>query len=172
MTRLNVPLLYVPGNHDPELRPADTTWTPPRGLIDPPALGPEGCTNLDGRIVEELGLRIAGLGGSIRYKQGPNQYSQGQMSRRALRLGLRIRLKRIRSGRRLDVLVTHSPPFAPAEGEDPAHVGFVAFDRLIERFHPLLAVHGHVHPYGRMLPERQVGSTRVVNVVAARLLEI
>lgn len=172
VTRLNVPLLYVPGNHDPELRPVDTTWSPPHGFIEPPVTGPEGCVNVDGRLVQELGLRIAGLGGSIRYKPGPNQYSQGQMKWRAWKLGVRIRLGQARAGRKLDVFVSHSPPFGLAERDDPAHVGFTAFDRLIRQFHPLLAVHGHVHPYGRVMPERQIGSTRVVNVVAARILEI
>lgn len=172
VTRLNVPLLYVPGNHDPELRPIDTTWTPPPGFIEPPTAGPEGCMNVDGRLVEESGLRVAGLGGSIRYKPGPNQYSQRQMSWRATKLAARIRFQPASGGRKLDVLITHSPPAAAGEGQDPAHAGFVAFDRLIRRFHPLLAVHGHVHPYGRVLPERQIGTTRVVNVVAARLLEI
>lgn len=28
VSSLNVPLVYVPGNHDPSLRPADTTWAP------------------------------------------------------------------------------------------------------------------------------------------------
>lgn len=167
-----MPLLYVPGNHDPELRRADTTWTPPRGLVEPPPPGPEGCLNIDGRVVEERGLRLAGLGGSIRYKTGPNQYSQGQMTRRALRLEMRLRLNRVRAGRKLDVLVTHAPPYELAQTEDPAHVGFMAFLRLIRAFHPLLAVHGHVHPYGRDLPERRIGSTRVINVVATRLLEV
>lgn len=172
VTRLNVPLLYVPGNHDPELRPANMTWTPPGGAIEPAPLGPEGCVNIDGRVVEEGGVRFAGLGGSIRYRAGPNQYSQGQMTRRALKLDVRLRLNRVRAGRKLDVLVTHAPPFGLADAEDAAHVGFVAFLRLVRSFHPLLAVHGHVHPYGRVLPERRVGPTRVVNVVATRLLEL
>lgn len=170
VSRLDVPVLYVPGNHDPNLKPLDTTWTPPRA--EPPITGPEGCDNIDGRVVEFRGWRIAGLGGSLRYKEGPNQYTQGQMSRRALRLELSLRLKRVRNGRKLDILVTHAPPFGTAEAKDAAHVGFVAHLRLIRRFHPLLAVHGHVHPFGRVIPERMIGSTRVVNVVPWRELEV
>ena len=172
VTRLNVPLLYVPGNHDPELRPSDSMWTPSRGELEPPPLGPEGCVNLDGRVVDEQGLRLAGLGGSIRYKAGPNQYSQAQMSFRAMKLDLRLRFKPARQGRKLDVLVTHAPPFGLAGADDSAHVGFVAFVRLIRAFRPLLAVHGHVHPFGRAVPERRLGATRVVNVVAARVLDL
>jgi Icc-related predicted phosphoesterase len=102
--------------------------------------GPAGCENIDGRVVEVRGLRIAGLGGSLRYKAGPNQYSQGQAGRRALRLEVRIRLKRVRNGRKLDILLTHAPPYGLAEAHDSAHVGFVASLRLIQHFQPLLAV--------------------------------
>lgn len=169
-SRLDVPVLYVPGNHDPDLKAPDLTWMPLRSELSMP--GPAGCENIDGRVVEVRGLRIAGLGGSIRYKEGPNQYSQAQTGRRALRLELRIRLKRVRSGRKLDILVTHAPAFGLAEARDDAHVGFVAFLRLIRTFQPLLAVHGHVHPYGRVTPERRLGNTRIVNVVPSRVIEI
>ena len=84
VSRLDVPLLYVPGNHDPSLKPPDMTWMPLRSEL--PVPGPQGCTNIDGRVVEVNGLRVAGLGGSLRYKEGPNQYTQAQMGRRALRL--------------------------------------------------------------------------------------
>lgn len=170
VSRTDVPLFYVPGNHDPDLAPPDTRWTPVR--IEEPVPGPQGCTNIDGRLVEWRGVRIAGLGGSLRYKEGPNQYTQGQMRQRALRLEVRLRLKRAHNGRKLDVLVTHAPPFGLVEAHDPAHIGFVAFLRLIRTFRPLLAVHGHVHPYGHAIPEKRIESTRVVDVVPWRLLEI
>jgi Icc-related predicted phosphoesterase len=169
VSRLDVPLLYVPGNHDPSLKPPDTTWLPLRSEVL--TRGPEGCTDIDGRVAEVEGLRIAGLGGSLRYKEGANQYSQGQMGRRTLRLELAIRLKRVQRGRKLDILVTHAPPYGLADAKDSAHVGFVAFLRLIRNFSPALHVHGHVHPYGRVLPERQIGRTRVINVVPSRVIE-
>ena len=170
VSRLDVPLLYVPGNHDPSVNPPDMTWMPL--ATEMPRPGPEGCENIDGRLVEVSGLRIAGLGGSLRYKQGPNQYTQAQAARRAVKLELRLRLKRVRDGRKLDVLVTHAPPFGMAEAKDSAHVGFVAALRLIQHFQPLLAAHGHVHPYGRTLPERRAGATRVINVVPSRVIDL
>ena len=171
VSRLDVPLLYVPGNHDASLVTPDPAWMPLRAmpLLGP---GPAGCVNIDGRVVEVLGMRIGGLGGSLRYKPGANQYSQGQMSRRALRLELRARFMPVHSGRRLDILVTHAPPFGLAEAGDSAHVGFVAFVRLIRKLHPLLAVHGHIHPFGRTLPERKLDSARVINVVPSRLIDL
>jgi Icc-related predicted phosphoesterase len=172
VSRLDVPVLYVPGNHDPSLKPPDTSWTPLRAAVHLPPPGPQGCTNIDGRVVELRGTRFAGLGGSLRYKAGPNQYSQGQMGRRALKLELRLRLNRVRDGRKLDVLVTHAPPYGVADAKDSTHVGFVAVLRLLQSLHPLVALHGHVHPYGRTLPERRVGVTRVINVVPSRLIDV
>lgn len=170
VSRLDVPLLYVPGNHDPSLSPPEPSWLGTR--LDPAVTGPQGCINIDGRVVEVRGLRVAGLGGSLRYKEGPHQYTQAQMTRRALRLELGLRLKRVRRGRKLDVLVTHAPPYGEAEAKDAAHVGFVAFIRLIRAFRPQLAVHGHVHAYGRTIPERTLASARVVNVVPYRVIEL
>jgi Icc-related predicted phosphoesterase len=170
VSRLDVPLLYVPGNHDPSLKVPDLTWKLSSQLA--PIPGPAGCDNIDGKVVEVRGLRIAGLGGSIRYKAGPNQYSQGQIGRRALKLEFRLRLKRVRNGRKLDILVTHAPPYGLAEAQDAAHIGFVGFLRLIRTFQPLAAVHGHVHPYGRVPLERRIGVTRVINVIPSRVIEI
>jgi uncharacterized protein len=170
VSRTNVPLIYVPGNHDPGLAPADTTWTPLGG--ERPAPGPQGCDNADGRVLDVLGLRIGGLGGSIRYKPGPNQYTQAQMRRRALALEFRVRLNGARRGRKLDVLLTHAPPFGGGPPADPAHVGFVAFGRIIKTLEAGLHVHGHVHLYGRSQPERRVGNTRITNAVPTRLIEV
>ena len=172
VSRLDVPVLYVPGNHDPSLKAPDFSWMPMRSELPEPRRGPAGGIDIDGRAVEVDGLRVAGLGGSLRYKAGPNQYSQAQMRFRALVLELRVRLNRVRDGRKLDILVTHAPPYGLAVANDAAHVGFVAFLRLIRSLQPLLAVHGHVHPYGRSVKEHQVGRTRVVNVVPSRLIEI
>ncbi|HSP10620.1 MAG TPA: metallophosphoesterase [Candidatus Dormibacteraeota bacterium] len=171
VSMLDVPLLYVPGNHDPSLKPADLTWAPLR--VEEPSPGPRGCESIDGRVIEAGTMRIAGLGGCVRYRRGVNQYTQGEMRRRALNLELRIRLKRVPPGRRrLDILVSHAPPFGMASAQDAAHAGFAAFEGLIRTFAPLLAVHGHVHPYGRSQPERTIGSTRILNVVPSRVIEI
>ncbi|MHB8689312.1 MAG: metallophosphoesterase family protein [Candidatus Dormibacteraceae bacterium] len=170
VSSFNVPLLYVPGNHDPSVKRADTTWIALEQQV--PIPGPEGCDNVDGRVMEVRGLRIAGLGGSLRYKPGPNQYTQAQMRWRAINLEFRLRLKRARSGRQLDVLITHAPPFGVGEADDAAHVGFVAFRRIIDGLHPRVLVHGHVHPYGKTRPERRVEGTRIVNAIPSRVLEI
>jgi Icc-related predicted phosphoesterase len=94
------------------------------------------------------------------------------MRRRAIALEVRVRSRRRPRGRRLDILVTHSPPFGLAAAQDAAHAGFFAFARLIRDLQPALAVHGHVHPYGRRQPDRSIGQTPVVNAVPAKLIEV
>ncbi len=179
LTMTNTPLLFVPGNHDPDLRPRHDEFRPEdftspmwfqRWHEEPP--GPAGCHNLDGRVLDQHGLRVAGLGGSIRYKPGPNQYTQRQMHLRALRLEARCKYRRLRDGRNLDVLITHAPPLGVGDGDDHSHRGFAAFHRLVAQLSPRYVIHGHVHPYGRVVPTMRMDGTQVMNVVGHRLLEI
>lgn len=145
------PLLFVRGNHDPPRRQGDY----------PPA------AEIDGRIVEERGLWIAGLEGSIRYSDGPHQYTERQMLVKVLGLRLRLAL------RSLDILITHGPPAGVNEGSDPPHRGMKAVRRAVEWMQPRLLLHGHVHPYGREIPrEAELGRTRVINVVGHRVIEL
>ena len=102
VSRTDVPLLYVPGNHDPELKLGDSTFEGLSAKFD--GSGPAGCINVDGRIEAAAGVWIAGLGGSIRYNEGPNKYTQREMRWRARKLEWRARLRR----RRIDILLT--PP--------------------------------------------------------------
>ncbi len=170
VSRLDVPLVYVPGNHDPELRSPDPTWAPLHP--DAPRPGPQGSDNADGRVVAAAGLRIAGLGGSMRYKNGPNQYTDAEMRWRALSLEVRIKLNPARGHRKVDVLLTHAPPLGWGSKHDLAHRGFAAFPRLLKALAPNMLIHGHVHPYGRTQPVRHLAATQIVNAVPSRLIEI
>jgi Icc-related predicted phosphoesterase len=178
VTMLNVPLLYVPGNHDPDLSPKRQRVAPGElaspflsaRLDEPP--GPKGCVNVDGTVADAADLRIAGLGGSLRYSAGPNQYTQAEMRRRAFRLRCRLTRRRVGDARGVDLLITHAPPRGLGDGEDPAHRGFDALHALVRRLRPMMLVHGHVHPYGQTREDRVVGATTVVNAVAYRMLEV
>jgi Icc-related predicted phosphoesterase len=171
----NAPLVFVPGNHDPSLAPAPRPMIWPPSIAEPAHLdppGPRGGTSVDGRISDAAGLRFAGLGGSVRYRSGPNQYTQGEMARRARRLAERATLRRFRDGRRVDVLVTHAPPRGLGDDDDKPHEGFEAFHQLVRRLRPKLLLHGHVHPYGLARPDRDLAGTRVVNVIPYRVIDV
>jgi len=169
ISRTDRPLVYVPGNHDPDLIPPDA-WTPLS--VEPAVPGVGGGECIDGRLVRVGELGFGGLGGSIRYRRGPNQYTQAEMAWRALRLELRGRLNRALRGRPLDVLVCHSPPLGYGDASDPAHIGFAAFRRLVRVLRPRLLVHGHVHRHIAPAADLRLGETLIVNVIPYRLLEL
>ncbi|MFB3817355.1 MAG: metallophosphoesterase [Candidatus Methylomirabilales bacterium] len=166
VSMLNVPLLQVPGNHDPACFPFHED--------DPAASAAtrRGRGNIDGRVVRERDWLVAGLGGSVRYRPGVHQYSQAEMSRRVLRLVPSLLVNKARHGRYLDILVTHAPPKGIHDAADPAHVGFAAFNRLMARFRPRYLLHGHAHVWRRdTVTETRVGETLVVNVCPFRVIE-
>jgi uncharacterized protein len=166
----NAPLVFVPGNHDPEIRRPSGPWTSggrTDGNGDRPRL-PAWCTSADGRLVRVGGVVAAGLGGSMRYNDGPNQYTEREMQRRANRLAARARIQR----RRIDLLLTHAAPLGLGDGDDPCHRGFACFHDLVQRLAPRYLVHGHIHPYGQPCRDRRIGETTVINTIPHRLIEL
>ncbi len=119
-----VPILYIRGNHDDCYK-------------DTP---PEGCICIEDKIYVHEGVRILGLGGSIRYKHGINQYTQGQMKHRVARLWLKIK-----KYKGFDILLTHSPAAGVNDVDDNVHKGFEVFNDLVRIYQPKYFIHGHVH---------------------------
>lgn len=164
VSTLDVPCLYVPGNHDGE---------PEHGDNGTSQAWPLGAVNIDGRVLKHDGLVFAGLGGSVWYNGGNYQYTQRMMMARVYALLPRILWYRRMNGYGVDVLITHSPPAGINDGKG-AHAGFKALRWLIERFPPRYMIHGHIHRNYRMNPkaETQVGSTLVINTSGYRVLTI
>jgi Icc-related predicted phosphoesterase len=160
---LNIPLYYVPGNHDP-------VYNPYRKLAYA-----EGGSNLDLKSAFVNGLLLAGLGGSIRYRpDGVNQYTQGQAFSRALRLTAQLFFNQIRYGRKLDILITHSPPFKIHDEDSQAHQGLKALNFLIRVARPRYHLHGHTHFYRNNLEDSitQIEQTTVMNIFPYKVIEI
>lgn len=61
----------------------------------------------------------------------------------------------------IDILVTHAPLHGYGDMTDLPHRGFTAFSVLLDRYHPQLMLHGHIHlNYGCSIPrEQQYGAT-------------
>lgn len=156
LTVLNVPLVWVPGNHD-------------RDDIKVP-----GAIAADGRLLRVRGLRVLGFGGSRRYKpRGRHQYSEQEMRLRIARHLPHLLWDRLRSGRGFDVLLTHSPPYGIHDADDRAHTGFRAFLTLMRWFRPRLMLHGHKHVVRNLEPtDSEFHATRVVNVYPQRQLTL
>jgi len=163
VTILNVPMFYVPGNHDPKFDPHSAQ------------AHAEGGSNLDLKVVRHNKFLIGGFGGSIRYRpDGINQYSQAEAYRRAFKLLPSLYLNRMRYGRMLDILISHSPPFGIHDAKDSAHEGLKALNWLIGIAKPRYHFHGHMHIYRRNLEitETIVGLTKVINVYPYKEMEV
>jgi len=160
---LRIPLYYVPGNHDPE-------YNAYRSLSYA-----EGGSNLDLKTARYKGLLLAGLGGSIQYRpDGVNQYTQREAFFRAYRLLIRLFGDQLRFGRKLDVLISHSPPFGIHDDESYAHQGLKALNFLIRAVQPRYLFHGHTHFFRHNLEENvtQVGRTTIMNIFPYKVIEI
>lgn len=144
-TFTSAPVLYIHGNHDERYN-----QTPP-----------EGCICIEDKIYVHQGIRILGLGGSMRYKPGECQYTERQMKARVNKLKLQL-LRR----RGFDILVTHAPAYQLNDGMDLPHQGFRAFLTLLDRYRPKFFLHGHVHmSYGRRHKRYdKYQDTHVINV--------
>ncbi len=144
VTFSNCPLVYVHGNHD------DIYSVKP----------PEGCVSAEDRIVVHEGVRILGLGGSMRYNRGVNQYTENDMARRIRRLRLQLSMY---GG--FDILLTHAPLHGVGDQDDLPHRGFECFKALLSTYNPDYMIHGHVHmSYGYNIPRQTVyGNTKVIN---------
>ena len=147
------PILYIHGNHDGKYH----------------SRPPEGCVCIEDTIYEYNGLRILGLGGSMRYGSGPHQYTEREMLRRVKRL--RFKLWRSKG---IDILLTHAPAYQLGDDTDLAHTGFETFLQLIDKYHPRLLVHGHVHQSYRhdFKRVRQRGDTQVINACGYYIIDL
>ncbi len=180
VSRFDVPLYYVPGNHDGSYAEAP----------------PEGGESIDGRLVVWKGLRILGLGGAPQYNSGPHQYGERSMAFRVCLAKPRILLV---GG--IDLVVAHAPPRhcplahgscpMPAgvggacvqpeaahrticlDAPDRAHRGFPTFTDLIRTYHPRYFLHGHTHlHYGMAKRVVDVEGTKVIDTHGYYLLDL
>jgi Icc-related predicted phosphoesterase len=163
VSSLNIPLLYIPGNHDPMYDANDPTTHANGGEL------------IDRGIQSVKGLNIAGIGGSHCYKMGcANQYTQNQMFLRLSAFAPRLLWYLQRHGNILDICIAHSPPRGIHDDNDQAHIGFTSFLTFIKTFKPRYFLHGHTIMYKTNLvePVTQVGATMVINIYPYRLIEI
>ena len=105
-TFTSAPVLYVHGNHDDKYE----------------KIPPDGCICIDDKIYVYEGIRIMGLGGSMRYKSGDHQYTEWEMRKRVAKM-----LPKILWHRGFDILVTHAPAYQLNDGRGSSTSGFQSF---------------------------------------------
>ncbi|NLM55150.1 MAG: metallophosphoesterase [Firmicutes bacterium] len=154
MSVFNAPLYYVRGNHDYSF---DTN-------------PPEGGENIHGKVVAFKGLTIIGFEGSMFYHHPQAvQYTEREMWWTWAKMRWRFWF-----GRRIDIVLTHAPPFGIHDADDQCHKGFLTFSRLIHKYRPRYFIHGHTHlNYG--LKQKRidiVNDTTVINGYGFYILDV
>jgi len=163
ISMLDVPLLFVRGNHDKKIEHTEA------GSCSAPA----GAVDLHHRALIVNRLLFAGVEGSLRYSRGPFQYSQSDMWSHVLRLVPGMIINKARYGRYLDVFVTHAPPRGIHDKSDLPHQGIDAFRWLLRVFQPAYHFHGHIHVYHpNEITETRFERTRVINTYGYKMIEI
>lgn len=154
---LCLPLLFVRGNHDGGYKP-----------------GQPGGDNLNSRILTFGEYSFAGLEGSIRYNQGPVQYTDREMFARVLWLLPRLLVAESVRGYAVDAFLAHSPPRGIHDiADDRAHHGFKAFHYLMRWARPRYLLHGHVDTWDRRQAVQTVFyRTVVVNINPVAVLDL
>lgn len=149
----HAPILYVHGNHDEKYR----------------AKPPEGCICTDGRIATVNGVRILGLGGSMRYRDGEHMYTEAEMRSR-----IRQVKKQIRAHGGFDVLLTHAPVKGVGDQQDLPHQGFECFQTLLDAYRPAVMFHGHIHRSytANFVREREWNGIPVINACGSYFFEL
>lgn len=152
---LNIPLYYVFGNHDTK---TDQTFA-------------RGCICIDEKSVKFKNLLIAGLSGSIKYSTGDFMFTEAGMHKKIAKLFPHILMNRIRHGRYMDILITHSPVAGIHENNDPVHKGFNALRAFIKHYRPVLHIHGHTMVVKEQY-KTQYKETTIINTNNYKILDI
>lgn len=175
LTNLNKDLVFVFGNHnlkrlfDYKPKLARSNYYNPTTEVRRLCCG----TYIGGRVKKIRGILIAGLGGSMRYNRGLNQYTEVGMFFYMLHIIPALIINRICHGRYLDILVTHAPPFGIHDMPDLCHRGFKIFLWFMKKFKPRYLVHGHIHLYESNSSRRtKYGETTVVNAYNHTIIEL
>ena len=200
VTMTCVPLLYIRGNHDDayEDHPPEGCICIEDGIIELAESNGSGVVmTREDAIRRGIGndcriVRVAGLGGSMRYRDGRNMYTEREMAARVRRLRRRLLGGVVLrpGGRRtisrdlaeaarsreqaVDILLTHAPCRGYGDLDDIPHQGFACFNDLLTDMRPAYHCYGHVHmEYGRIGREMEHPSgTRLINVSGEYILEI
>jgi len=172
VSALDRPLLFVFGNHNLKDLPLYRPNSGPRQEYAHDYQRDAGATYVGFRIVRESGLIVMGLGGSNRYNDGPNQFTQAGMWLRVLARVPGLLFNRMFRGRAVDIVLTHAPPRGIHDRQDRCHQGFDAFLWLMRVFRPRYLVHGHVHLYdARETRVTNYAETTVVNAFGHSVIE-
>lgn len=165
VSSFDVPLFYVRGNHD-----GGKQYRSNGDALD----SVQGGVDCHARLVTHNGITFCGLEGSMRYHPTrPHMYTETEMRTQVAKIAPQLALNKLRTGRGMDVLITHSPPFGIHDKDDLPHRGFQIFLWLLRVFRPKYMLHGHIHRTVNFEPRiTQFEETTIINVYPQHTLDI
>jgi Icc-related predicted phosphoesterase len=173
ISTLNKPLFFVFGNHHTEeLGHYRKLWNAPLFQIYDEYLGC-GAVHLGTKVMTEGNFILAGLGGSMRYNNGSNQFTDFQMFMEIVKIFPKLLWNKVFHGRFLDILLTHAPPKGIHDKSDRCHLGFKSFLWFMRFFKPKYLVHGHIHLYDLSDARcTKCGNTTIVNAYSHYVINL
>jgi Icc-related predicted phosphoesterase len=147
ISTLNKPSFFVFGNHHTEdLKYYKRLWNAPITTNYGEYHGC-GAVHLGSNVISTGKFILAGLGGSMKYNNGANQFTDFEMYIEIFKLFPKLFWNRIFHGRYLDILLTHAPPKGIHDKSDKCHLGFKSYLWFMKVFKPKYLIHGHIHLY-------------------------
>ena len=147
VSTLNKPLFFVFGNHHTDdLKHYKKLWNTPLVQETREYMGC-GAIHLGTKVKIEDKLILAGFGGSMRYNNGANQFTDFEMFMEIIKIIPSLLWNRIFRGRFVDILLTHAPPKGIHDKTDKCHMGFKSYLWFMKIFKPKFLIHGHIHLY-------------------------
>ena len=179
MSKFNVSLFFVQGNHDNYYK---QNYEKSTGFLGNSKFDfysaydykkVFGGIDLDRKLINFKGLSMIGFQGCNKYNNGIHQYTQDEMYRRVRATYLKLFFRKVFLSSTVDIVVTHAPPYGIHDRDDIVHTGFKVFLELIEKFRPKYFLHGHTHLYD--INENRVfeyKGTKIINCYDYFVLDI
>ena len=114
--------------------------------------------NIDGKVIDIKGIRIAGISGSFKYKNS-DQYAL-YTHEESIEIANNMEVA--------DILVSHDKPFTEKQYGD-AHDGLKGITQYIYKNHIPLHIHGHLHEESEEILKN---GTKSIGVYKVKLIEL
>lgn len=117
-----------------------------------------GINNIDGKVINVNGIRIAGISGSFKYKDSENYalYTHEESIEVANKMGY------------ADILISHDKPFTE-DNHCPAHDGLKGITEYLYKNRVPLNIHGHLHEDSEQILKN---GTKCIGLYMTKLLEL
>lgn len=117
-----------------------------------------GITDINGKIINVNGVRIAGMSGGFKYKSS-NEYVL-YTHKESIEIANNME--------NADILVTHDKPFI-SDNHNPAHDGLKGITEYIYKNHIAIHIHGHLHEEKEEILKN---GTKSICLYMAKLVEL